>query len=170
MRNLATLCFASLLALGSTANATERREHGAHAHGHAELRAILDEGALAIEIEAPGADIVGFEHLPKSDADKAKVAAARATLLDAERMFRLPAAAGCALDDATAAYETLEEAGHAAFHAAYQWTCAAPGKLDAVVVRYFEHFPATEELDAEIVGPSGQSARELTATENRFRF
>ena len=51
---------------------------GAHEHGVGRLNAALDGQTLELELESPAMNLVGFEHVATSDADKAKVAAARA--------------------------------------------------------------------------------------------
>ena len=52
---------------------TKHREAGAHAHGHGKVNIAIEGQRLSIELEAPGADIVGFEHEAKTAAEKAAV-------------------------------------------------------------------------------------------------
>jgi hypothetical protein len=54
--------------------------HGAHEHGHGHLNLVLDGNQLMIELQAPAADLVGFEHAAKSDEEKAQYAKAMAQL------------------------------------------------------------------------------------------
>jgi len=203
------LAIIAALGLGlsaTAAGATERREHGAHEHGHGTMHVVLEGEALAIEIAAPGMDVVGFEHAPGDDADKARIARALERLEDAAAMFALPAAAACVSVEAHAEHGALEaeghddhadhekhekhadhghkhgaaakddhdhdhdQEGHSAFHAHYEWRCAQPDALQRIVVRYFEHFPGTEEIEALILGPDGQTARELTADAPEIGF
>ena len=76
-----------LAALAWTAHAEERRELGAHEHGHAKLNVAIDGSALALEIEAPGMDVLGFEHPAASEQDRAAVETARAVLADPLALF-----------------------------------------------------------------------------------
>lgn len=92
-----------LLGLAATASASHaqiQRQHDAHVHGSAELRLALEAGSLEIELQAPGMDIVGFEHAPTEAAQKAAIANAIA-YLDSAVWITLPSAAGCALEKAT---------------------------------------------------------------------
>lgn len=82
------------------ANAEETRAADAHQHGHGTLNAALDGGILVIELETPGADILGFEHTAESDADKAVITAVRATLEAPATLFGITGSAGCSLRDA----------------------------------------------------------------------
>ena len=79
-------------------------EQKAHEHGHASLNVAIEDDGIEMELIAPGADIVGFEHQPDSDADWAAMDAA----VEAFRkgLFTLPASAGCALE-AVGVYSAL---------------------------------------------------------------
>ena len=58
----------------------KRGSLGPHKHGTARVNAALDDQTLALKLQTPAIDIVGFEHLATTDADKAAVAKARALL------------------------------------------------------------------------------------------
>ncbi|MBL0952545.1 MAG: DUF2796 domain-containing protein, partial [Pseudomonas sp.] len=62
---------------------------GAHEHGVASLNAALDGNLLELQLESPAMNLVGFEHAAKSDADKAKVAAAKRELEQPVMLFAL---------------------------------------------------------------------------------
>ena len=82
------------LAAGSASAQESKRELGSHEHGHGTFNVAIDGKTVAIELIAPGADIVGFEHTPKTDEQKAKLAAAKAALEKIEPVLELPGAAG----------------------------------------------------------------------------
>jgi pyruvate/2-oxoglutarate dehydrogenase complex dihydrolipoamide acyltransferase (E2) component len=52
-----------------------------------------------MELEAPGVDIVGFEHAANTDKQKAAVEAAKKQLAAPQGLFQLSAAAGCLLKE-----------------------------------------------------------------------
>ncbi|MDD9990432.1 MAG: DUF2796 domain-containing protein [Rhodospirillales bacterium] len=93
-------CLAALgVALaGSQAGAAER-ELAAHQHGHGLLNIAIEGKSLWIELETPGADIVGFEHPARSDEDKAAINKAKGRLSDPIGLFGIPAAASCTLEE-----------------------------------------------------------------------
>ena len=64
----------------------------------------IEGDGIEMELIAPGADIVGFEHAPDTDADRAAVQAAIATFQNG--LFTLPEAAGCELE-AVGIYSSL---------------------------------------------------------------
>ena len=82
--------------IGSQALAAER-ELDAHQHGHGSLNIAIEGSTVWIELETPGADIVGFEHPARSDDDKAAIADATARLGDPIGLFGIPAQASCTL-------------------------------------------------------------------------
>lgn len=171
------------------------REHGAHEHGVGQLNVAIEGDEVEIELIAPGADIVGFEHEAETEADKAAVAEAAALLADGPAIFVFPDGAACALEEAEVESALLEgehaheehadekhsdeehaheehagEEGesHSEFHAHYHFECGNPGALDHIEVRYFEHFPNAEELDVQTITDDGQGAQELTAEAARL--
>jgi hypothetical protein len=99
----------SLLALAMTAvpvfAAEEKRELGPHEHGHGVLNIAVEKNRVSMDLDAPGMDIVGFEHKPESAGDKATAAKAEKLLADALTLFKVPASAGCKVEQAKVSVE-----------------------------------------------------------------
>ncbi|MFL9673512.1 DUF2796 domain-containing protein [Pseudomonas marginalis] len=199
MRRLLLALPFALLPL-AIAHAADEHDHdhehgslGAHEHGVGRLNAVLDGQALELELDSPAMNLVGFEHLATSAADKAKVAAARKQLENPLALFNLPKAAGCVIssqelnsplfgdkpeadhddDDDHDAKDGAHEHhhDHSEIHAHYQFTCATPnalGNLDLTQV--FKTFPATQKIQVQLIGPSGQQGVEATATAATLKF
>jgi hypothetical protein len=156
----------ALLALQRPAVAEEHRELGPHVHGQSALDIAIDGTSVAIELTAPGMDIVGFEYPAESAADRARVDAARKTLGDPLTLFVLPAAARCRLDRASVeeAVDNDEDEkdakgrGHSEFSASYGLTCAAPAEIRSIEFGYFKAFPGAQQVNLNLVSDSGQSA------------
>ena len=89
----ATSVFTVFLCTGVLAE--DKRNADAHQHGHGVLNVALEGDTLSIEMETPGADILGFEHTAEAAEDKATVEKARETLSDPVALFGLPGSAGC---------------------------------------------------------------------------
>ncbi|AUQ66164.1 zinc uptake protein ZrgA [Phaeobacter inhibens] len=79
------------------AMAEETREMAAHQHGVGALNIAVDGNMIEMDLRAPGADIVGFEHPAEQPEDQAAVDAALALLAAPMDLFVLPAAAGCSV-------------------------------------------------------------------------
>ncbi|MEM8840197.1 MAG: DUF2796 domain-containing protein [Pseudomonadota bacterium] len=101
MRALALTAIA--LVLSTQAQSAETRQLSAHEHGVGALNIAVEGNEILMELEVPGADIVGFEHEAESAEDRAKIDAAIAILAKPLELFVLPAAAKCTVTGATAA-------------------------------------------------------------------
>ncbi|MEQ6202429.1 DUF2796 domain-containing protein [Sulfitobacter sp. HNIBRBA2951] len=97
---------ALFLLTAGAAIAEETRQLDAHEHGVGQLDIAFDAGRIAMELHAPGADIVGFEYAAKTAADRAAIDAAVARLARPLDLFTLPAAAGCSVVQAAASLES----------------------------------------------------------------
>ena len=154
----------------------------AHEHGLASLNVALDGQTLEIQLQSPAMNLVGFEHEAKSDADKAKVAAARQHLEQPQALFALPIEAKCALQDseldspllgghAHDEHEHADEHGHSDIDASYRFACANAEALQTLELgSFFGTFPGTEKLEVQLIGPSGQQGAELTPSNSRLSF
>jgi hypothetical protein len=98
--HLSILLIAVALILGAGSGHAETRHHGAHVHGLAKLNIVLDGNDLLMELTSPAANIVGFEHAPKTEKDKQAVHEAVELLEDGETMFSFTAKAECRLREA----------------------------------------------------------------------
>jgi hypothetical protein len=188
MKTLILCILAWLPAAMALAEEAEHREHGPHEHGVAELNVALDGDVLWLELSSPAMNIVGFEHAPSSPEQKAAVDTATETLKDGARLFVTSSEAGCELteakvttdvehpegdhDDAAEHGEAGEHEGevHSEFQASYRFECAAPDALRQIEVRLFDLFPGTEEIEAQVISGSGQTAAELTAAAPNLSF
>jgi Protein of unknown function (DUF2796) len=174
----AVFATAALAAVSSIALAEDHRQLGAHVHGHGRLNIAIEGKKVSMELEVPGADIVGFEHEASTPEQIAAVAAAKAKLADALALFVPPSQAGCELRSAKvsagaghedepghrhgAAGEEEEGHHHSEFHAEYELQCQSPARLTRLTFEYFNVFPGGQELDIAFIGPKGQSSFEVT--------
>ncbi|MFM2640723.1 DUF2796 domain-containing protein [Vibrio chagasii] len=65
----------------------EFRSHGAHVHGQVEVNIAQDGQELLVEVTAPGADVVGFEHAPETAEQKKIFEQAIAQLNKPDELF-----------------------------------------------------------------------------------
>ena len=156
---LAALPLAALPGLFPAVANAETRELGAHEHGHVALQIAVEGDAVEMILEAPGADIVGFEHAPETDGQTAEVEAALETLSDPMALFVLPDAAGCTVE--AAEVELHQEGDHNAFEAEYTLRCADAAAVTEVGTKLFDLYPSIEEIEVEYATPAGQGAGEL---------
>lgn len=87
------------LSLSTVATAEEYRQHSAHVHGHVEFNIAQDGSDLLLEISAPGADVIGFEHAPENAEQEKTLQHAVATLEDSNALFAINPQAQCEIEE-----------------------------------------------------------------------
>lgn len=164
--------------IASAALAAEpRRELGSHQHGHGRLNIAVENGRVSMDLDVPGADILGFEHKPNTPDQKAAFEAAKAKLADALSLFRIPAAAGCNVKEAKVSLEAEHdemkpEAGvtahagdehhHSDFNVDYSLECQSPAGFTRIDFDYFKAFAGAQVLDVTVITPKGQNSYVIT--------
>ena len=93
---------ASLLTASAFAQDGEMRQLGAHVHGDARLSVAIDpESGLALaELSGAAWNFYGFEHAPRTEAERETIAAVRSSL-GREGLIVWPDRAGCTLSEVT---------------------------------------------------------------------
>ena len=86
----------------------EFRDHGAHEHGAAELMIAWSGNELAIDLQTPAYNVLGFEHAPTSDEEQAMLDDSVAVLETGE-ILQFNAEANCTLISASVETELAEE-------------------------------------------------------------
>jgi len=76
------------------------READAHEHGHGTFNMAIEGDVVAIELETPAFDLLGFEYEAKTDIEKAAVESARTALADPITLFGLLESAECRIVEA----------------------------------------------------------------------
>lgn len=175
---LSALGCAALLAVSPLAQA--QHAHGAHEHGVAHLSVATDGGELLIELTTPLDNLVGFEHAPRTAAQRKAMAAAEQRLREGGALFAPSTAAGCALREVSVESpwpQGGEQAdghkhdhkhdhdhgddGHADLVASYRFECSAPAALERIDTALFDAFPRLRELRAAHASGRGQGSAVL---------
>lgn len=145
----------------------------AHVHGEAVMEIVIDDAGALISFEAPAIDIVGFEYLPKTDEEQAAIDAKIELLADMASVVVLPEAAGCTVSDVHVDFEAEEHDGeveHIAFHAEYEVSCSDAGNLTSLQATVFDQFPDLEEMEVEVVTPTGQKGGHVEPGETMLKL
>jgi len=140
----------------------------AHEHGSARLNLAAEGDALEIELISPAMNLIGFEHVARSEADRAKVAAVRIHLEQPIGLFGIPAAANCQVQAHSLHGTAFDPSGakqaeHSEIEARYRLQCRTPEMLqDLNLAALFGTFPATQKIQVQLIGPHGQQGLELS--------
>ena len=107
------LAFAIMLtAASSRTQAGEKRHHDAHVHGVAHLNAAVEGTSLHLEFTSPAANIVGFEHEPRTPEQKEGVRNAIEKLEDGSKLFVLSPEAQCRLSKSSVKTDIEHDGDH----------------------------------------------------------
>jgi len=171
---------ATIFALSAAHAAAEpARQLGPHQHGHGTLNLAIEGPTVQMELEVPGADIVGFEYEATTAEDRAKVKAAEERLAQPSALFVLPRNAGCKVISAKVSRESEidhdahehendahaeadgHEAEHSEFHAEYALSCSDVAAITTIAFAYFDAFPNSEELAVTLITEKNQKVFEV---------
>jgi hypothetical protein len=107
------LAFAIMLAVASSETlAGEQRHHDAHVHGIAHLNAAVEGTRLHLEFTSPAANIVGFEHEPRTPEQKDAIRKAIEKLEDGSTLFIPAPDAQCRLSKSSVKTDIEHDDGH----------------------------------------------------------
>lgn len=166
-----------LATLGIAANATAKE--GAHVHGLVRLDVAIDAKTLTVQLEAPLDSLLGFEHRPRTAAQKQAAEALLKQMNDGAALIRPEAGALCKATRATVESEALQaapaaggkEEEHADLDASFEFTCGQPDKLASIDIGpFFDAFKRIQKIEVQVAGPQGQFKQALKRADRTLRL
>lgn len=175
---------ASVLLAASAAQAAP-----AHEHGVAQLMVAVEGDTVAVELESPLDNLVGFEHAPRTPEQRRAIEAMKDSFRTPATLFVPTPAAGCSAapaelelpedlhadghadgHDEDHGHEHDHAGGHADLHATISFRCKSPAALKEFTVRLFDVFPRLQRIRAQLAVPGRQSAAELDRQHSRLTW
>ena len=170
-------------------SADEHRELGAHEHGAAELTVALSGNEVAINLQTPAFNVLGFEYAPTSDAEKGLLEESVA-VLEAGSLMQMNSDAQCTLTSATIQVDIAdeehedeeyedeehsddahEEETHSDIDVSYTLDCQQPDIIESLdASALFEQFPNFEGIAVQWISDTQQSAANLTPEDPLLMF
>jgi hypothetical protein len=147
-----------------------------HVHGIASIDVAIDPASITVTMSSPLDNLIGFEHPPHTDSERAAVKAALATLQQGGKVFAIDATAGCTMKSVELSSAALgvghpdpseAQAGHADIDGTYEFACGGPQLAKFIDVGLFQ-FAHMQKVAAQVAGPKGQFRRELTPSGRRL--
>ena len=188
---MALSLLALVLAAAPVFAGDEKRELGPHEHGHGVLNIAIEKSRVAMDLDVPGMDIVGFEHKPASGSDKEMAKKAEAVLANPLSLFKVPDSAGCKATEVKVAVETEgadednanknetaakpqpggkeeKHEGHNDYNVSYVLECAKPSEIKSIEFGYFKSFAGAEALTVNVISEKAQNSYEVTREKPRL--
>jgi hypothetical protein len=134
-----------------------------HDHGTAQIQIALEGEQLTLTMQLPQESLVGFEHAPRTSAQRQAMADAIARLRQAGDLIQPDAAAQCRptkteVKDPHAARSagTAAAADHADVEVEIGLRCAQAAQLRTLGIGLLEIFPRLKRVQAVVATPQGQ--------------
>ena len=152
--------------------AEETRQVDKHEHGVGELNIATEGSVIEFEFMIPGADIVGFEYIAKSDTDLASINKALQAFASHDNVFILPKNSLCQLNEKKVAlkedddeHDEHAEENHNEFYANYLFKCGNIKAINKIEFPYFSTFPNSGELEVQFISSKGSVSFEVESKE-----
>jgi hypothetical protein len=147
----------------------------AHEHGVARLDVAVESGRLTLDLDTPLDNLLGFEHAPRTDAERERVASALVRLRDAGTLFRIDPAAGCtparvelvSAPLGLGAGAAASQEGHGDLEGHFEFTCKAGARAGFVEVGLFAAFAPLRRVELQVVTAKGQMKATLVRPASR---
>lgn len=168
------------------------RQHGAHVHGQGSGTMAIDEQTISLSLEMPGFNIVGFEHPPTNQAQRAEIETVLMIFKTGQWLTWDPQGR-CVVSKASATADGYDpptdddEAGHhhshdhhnhnhdhegdhAYFEVNVEAVCAAIDELEWVEINLFASFPNNERITLDVLTQTGALQARLDASTTRVNL
>ena len=167
-RSIAVQC--SLVVVGLTALGAAWA-HGPHAHGKGELELTIQGSAIRGAFRTPMDSLLGFEHLPKTEAQRNAVDQLRQRLANPSAVVAPNPEARCTprMSEATSSMFTGAAKGeHSDLEYRFSFECGAPEQLKALELSALKEFKRLSEVRVQLVTARGQRAMTLKKKDPRL--
>ncbi len=144
--------------------------HGAHAHGKGELELLVDGQTIQGVFRTPMDSLLGFEHAPKTDAQRNAVDSLRKRLANPTAVLSPNLEAQCAAKHQEAIstlFTGAVKGGHSDLEYRFTFVCAEPSKLSALELVALKEFKRLSEVRVQLVTGSAQKALVLRKRDPR---
>lgn len=153
----------------------------AHVHGVARIDIAIEAKQVSLHLETPMANVLGFEHAPRTAAERAQARAALEQLQTGARWWRIDPAAQCVVSQVQIDADALRQTDaaktgaqapdeHADIDADYVFTCADAARAATIEVGVFKDWPHLHRIDVQVAGPRGQFKRTLDPAHDRLEL
>lgn len=154
-------------------------QQAAHVHGLVRLDVAVDGARLMLQLEAPLDSLLGFEHRPRTAAQRQAADALLKRLQEDRTLIRPAAAAQCMLGEVMVESAALQSpapaAGtkgseHADLDVSFEFNCRQPALLSGIELGLFDAFKRIQKIEVQVAGASGQFKQTLVRPNGMLRL
>lgn len=165
---VALAALVALLAGRPLQAAEEFEQHGVHEHGHVVLNVAVERGTLVLEWSAPADQVLGFEHAPRTAAERERITAATQWITRSTDVLGLPPAAGCRVQSVVHTPPALQNSAHADYRARHVFACATPAALAWIEPWLLRKLQDVEHVELNLVAPGVQRQNTVRRADERI--
>lgn len=140
----------------------QHRHEDAHEHGTASLGVVVEGRTIHFEFEAPADNIIGFEHEPRTQADRAKQKAGLDKLRNnLAAILKLDPGAQCSLKVESLEWKKEMHGGsgtHSIVEGEFKAECKNSPAGTRLRTEFTRHFPSLESVRITVISGDKQSA------------
>lgn len=134
-----------------------------HEHGLLRLSIAVDGEQLSLSLDVALDTLVGFERVPRTEAERLGANKVMAHLRDPAALFIPDVKARCTPQPVEMEAGLLEPGAkadplteHADLQANYRFSCTQPGQLHTLQTSLLEAHPRARRIEVQVAGPRGQ--------------
>ena len=158
-----------LLFIIGSSQAYAQSKH-AHEHGKGKLEITIDKNGAIGKLKMPLEALVGFERIPKSEAEQNAITNLNQKLLKPASLFIVNKEAEC--NPKMIENRIVRDANgkHADLDYQFDFNCSKPAVIKQMTIALFAEFKRIKEIKVESVGPSGQKSSTAKPQSNLISF
>jgi hypothetical protein len=147
-----------------------QRQFGAHVHGAAQLNIAKDTNEIDAALDIPGNDLLGFEHEPKTAAEKLAFDKLMKDFKNTYEIFSFDSKAKCKVTERKFEVEKVSpKEQHMDFNYTVKYDCSNFEKVKTIDVNLFKDFKSLREIKVQLVVPDKQSSQVLTPQNSQIQ-
>lgn len=163
------VCGGILAGIALISSAPSAAHQSAHVHGLVRLDLAIEAKLLSVQIQAPLDSLLGFEHRPRTAAQKAAAENLLKQMNNSAALIRPPQAANCQPSKVSIQADALQpskpaakqEEEHNELEASFEFNCENPEQLSFIEIAFFDTFKRIQKIEVQMVGVKGQAKQVL---------
>ena len=137
----------------------------------------IERNTVTVLLDSPLDNLLGFEHAPRSAAERKQADALVSTLRAPTTLFRIDPAAACALTNVSLTSTALklgtaesdaDDDGHGDLDGVFEFTCTDALKATYIDSGLLDAFSRLQRIDVQVAAPGRQFKRELKRPSRRI--
>lgn len=154
-------------------------QQAAHVHGLVALDVAVEGSLLTVQLEAPLDSVLGFEHRPRTAAQRQAAEDLLKRIKDDGTLIRPAAAAQCSLTKTTVESARLQspapavgtkDSEHADLDVSFEFNCKQPALLSSIEVGLFDAFKRIQKIEVQVAGAKTQGKQTLKRPNRTVRL